>query len=261
MLEIIRKRYPKNLSFDVTSEDILNRMAGNSVADGIYAVFKAVADYRNKSRVGNKNPDYWKYLDLLYELFPKGSYFIFIIRDGRDVALSLKEVPWGGHSIYEAALEWKKMVHTVESFRKTFPDERFLTVRYEDLLRHPADVIEKMGRFLQVNDLKKTVDDFVNFSASNNKINNFNKWKKEMSKNEIEIFEALAGNELIQYGYERQFSCPKVSNLKIFQFELERIIRLIRLNIYHFDRKLPQDIKKFKSSYFKSLFRPGGEEK
>jgi hypothetical protein len=48
---------------------------------------------------GDKTPWYLLRLDCLVELFPDAQ-FIFIYRDGRDVALSLLEKDWGPNSIY-----------------------------------------------------------------------------------------------------------------------------------------------------------------
>ncbi len=257
MLEIIRKRYPEDVSFDVTPEDILDRMPGNSAADGIFAVFKAVADYRKKTRVGNKNPGYWKYLPLLGELFPENSYFIFILRDGRDVALSLKNVPWGGQSVYEAALEWRRMLDSVEEFRETCPDDRFLIIRYEDLLTDPAQEIRRIGKFLQAHDLSRIVREIEEDMAENAKRNNFNKWKTDLPEKEIEFFEALAGDKLKKYNYETIYTNPRISMVVKLSFLSQSFFRLVKLNIYNFNRKLPQDKKKWKASKLKAIFRPG----
>ncbi len=261
MLEIIRKRYPLEKQFDVTPEDILGRMTGDSFSDGIFAVFKAVADYKGKSVVGNKNPEYWKYLHFLLETFPENSYFLFILRDGRDVALSLRGVPWGGHSSYEAANEWRTMIKAVERFKKNIPKERFLTVRYEDFLQQPAKEIGRIGSFLNVINLSKIITEFQKSFAKNVKKNNFNKWKTQMSKKDIETFEALAWKELEQSHYEKVHSNPHISIVETQILKFRRLKRLIKLNLYNIGRKLPQDKKKWQKSKFKAFFRPGAKEK
>ncbi len=263
MLEIIRKRYPQELQFDVSPNEILKRMKGDSPSDGIFAVFESVADYRNKKRVGNKNPEFWKYLPLLLDLFPETSYFLFIVRDGRDVAISLRNVSWGGQSIYEAAVEWRNMIHKVDQFKNNIAKDRLLTIKYENILQKPAEAMEQIGRFLgednQELEIKK--EKFQLSMIENEKRVNFNKWKMQLTRKEVEIFEAIAGQELEQYGYETLQSRPTISTFEEVLFKFMQMIRLIRLNLYMFGRKLPQDSKNWRPSMFKRIFRPGAKEK
>ena len=261
MLEIIRKRYPADKSFDVSPDDILDRMPGDSIADGIYAVFKAVADYRGRTRVGNKNPAYWQHLNKLYELFPDNSRFLFINRDGRDVALSLKDVPWGGQSVYESALEWRKMVRAVEDFRKVCPEDRLLTVRYEDLLSSPHDAMMKICDFMQVDNGGDIAKGFEQETVQNQKKNNFDKWKNAMSEREIQVFEAICGQELRNCNYERRFEDASLGFYQSSKYKLKRYHRLIKLNLYQMGRKLPQDTLQGQPTKIKALFQPGGKKK
>ena len=261
MLEIIRKRYPDDLTFDVTPEHILERMPGDTAADGIFAVFKAVADFRNKSRVGNKNPGYWKHLPLLLELFPENSRFLFILRDGRDVALSLQNVPWGGQSVYESAIEWRRMIEAVEAFKEKVPEDRFLLVRYEDLLTDPAKEIRNIGQLLQEEDVSNIISGIEQDMAANDKRSNFDKWKTELSAQDVEYFEALAGDALANYGYETVNINPRMSSAIKLKFIGQRFFRLFKLNIFDFNRKLPQDKAKWQTSRIKAFFQPGANKK
>lgn len=261
MLEIIRKRYPVEKSFDVTTDDILNRMTGNSIGNALFAVFKSVADYRNKSIVGNKYPGYWRYLPLLLENFPENSYFLFISRDGRDVALSLRNVSWGGQSVYEAAVDWRNMVRSVEEFKKIISPDRFLVLRYEDLLKRPGKEFRRIGGFLKVDNLSKLIEKFEEDACRNEKKNNFDKWKANMTAKDIEIFEAVAGKELSLYGYETIYKSPNLSKIREQFLKIQRLKRLIKLNLYNIGRKLPQDKKKWQQSKIRALFRPGAKEK
>lgn len=261
MLEIIRKRYPVEKSFDVTTDDILNRMTGNSIGDALFAIFKSVADYRNKSIVGNKYPGYWRYLPLLLDIFPENSYFLFISRDGRDVALSLRNVPWGGQSVYEAAVDWRKMIRSVEEFKEMIPPDRLLVLRYEDLLIRPGKEFRRIGDFLKVDNLSKLIKGFEKEACRNQKKSNFDKWKVNMSAKDIEIFEAVAGNELSLYCYETVHKSANLSKIREQFLKIQRLKRLIKLNLYGICRKLPQDKKKWQQSKIRAFFRPGAKEK
>src|SRR5438094_522137 len=68
-----------------------------SFADIIRAVFVANAQQHQKTRWGDKTPRYVEHIPLLASLFPSAR-FLHIIRDGRDVVLSLSSLldvwPW-----------------------------------------------------------------------------------------------------------------------------------------------------------------------
>lgn len=260
MLEIIRKRYPAEESFDVTTQNILSRMHGDSPADGIFAVFQAVADYSNHSNVGNKNPGYWRHLDLLYKLFQKNSKYLCIVRDGRDVALSLKNISWGGHSCYEAALNWKNMIHSIENFKQLIVPDRLLVIRYEDLLQNPGNTIRKIAQFMNSENIEDLVLRYERIASHNSLKSNFYKWRSDMPPRDVRDFEAVAGNELSLYGYECLYTNPEISFFRKLLLDTARFYRLLKLNIFFYGRTLPTDQKKWLtgiSGKIKTIFIPG----
>jgi hypothetical protein len=257
MLQIIRERYPQGERFSVTSEDILERMQGNNVADGIYAVFKAVSDYQQKSRVGNKNPAYWRYLPLLLKLFPNESKFIFVLRDGRDVALSLKNVPWGGHSPYESAVHWRDMVKAVDEFQKTISKERILTIKYENLLCDPTDTLRQIAAFLGEPNVELLIDNFSKSGQDEIARDNYNKWITEMDSDSVRIYEAVAGEQLAKYGYDQRYPSARMTFRERLRYGLLRYLRFIKLNLYAYGARLPQDRNEWQDSKIRRFFQPG----
>ena len=265
MFEIIRSRWSEDSRFDVTPEDILQRMKEPSVGAAIYAAFKSVADYRIKDRVGNKNPNYWRQLPVLHEMFPSNAKYVFVMRDGRDVALSLRYVPWGGKSVYEAARDWARMVQTVGRFRKELPDNRILTVSYERLLQYPGDTIDDFAHFLGVSDQIGLRERYEDAARQNELRNNFDKWRTEMSLEDQEVFEAVAGGVLSECGYERRFPNAKLGATKIFGYELLTFLRRIRVTVYHSFSKLPINTGKWKPAWLSAriveMVQPGASGK
>src|SRR6478672_851702 len=69
-------------------------LRGLGCADAVRAVFAAYAAARGKPRYADKTPHYVSHLPELAARFPEAQ-FVHVVRDGRDVALSLLEVPWG----------------------------------------------------------------------------------------------------------------------------------------------------------------------
>jgi hypothetical protein len=252
MFEIIRKRWPADYGFDVTPEDILIRMEEKTVASAIFAAFEAVADYRGQDRVGNKNPGYTLQLSLLHKLFPDNARYLFILRDGRDVALSLKPVAWGGHSTYEAAKIWRDEVNRVIRFKKQIDPERFLTIRYEDLLGQPGESISRIGKFLGQENIRELSTAYQKEAEANPYRNNFDKWREAMPLDEQKIFEAVAGPALAECGYETRFPESRLTGIQTLKFEIQRYIRLVRINLYHIMSDLPQE-EKWRSSKLSNL--------
>ena len=78
-------------------------------ADAVRALFAAYAATRGKPRYADKTPHYVSHLPRLAARFPEAR-FVHVVRDGRDVALSLLEVPWGPDAIEDAALHWRRRV-------------------------------------------------------------------------------------------------------------------------------------------------------
>lgn len=238
MLDIIRNKWPKDRAFNVTESDILQRSSERTVASAIYATFKSVADYKGKRRIATKNPGFWKYLPLLEDLYHDRARYIFIIRDGRDVSLSLKNFRWGEKSTYEAAKNWKKMAMMTEAFKTSIDESRFLEVRYEDLLQSPGESIEMIAKFLSEQDIDRIRNEYEFYTKNNLKSNNFNKWKEQMPADEIYTFESIAGDILSKYDYERWYDAPKISLLSKFQCEASRMNRLIKVNSRYLYEKI-----------------------
>ena len=67
-------------------------------ADLVRAIFEEYAKGKGKSRWGDKTPTYVLDLDLLCRLFPN-CRVIHLVRDGRDVAVSLLATEWGSNNL------------------------------------------------------------------------------------------------------------------------------------------------------------------
>ena len=79
-----------------------------------------------------------------------------IIRDGRDIALSLKKMggfaplPWDRsetRSLLATAMYWEWMVRKGREYGKAFPDD-YIEVHYEELVTNPGETLASLGRFL-----------------------------------------------------------------------------------------------------------------
>ncbi len=120
------------------------------------ALYAAYARAHGKRLAGEKTPDYVRYLPQLHALFPTAR-FIHIIRDGRDVALSVRDWTQGGKGpsrramwdeepVAVCALWWRRFVST--GFRDGAPlgCSAYREVLYERLVEAPEATLTRAGR-------------------------------------------------------------------------------------------------------------------
>jgi hypothetical protein len=177
--------------------------------------FAAYARQEGKSRWGDKTPAYLHYLDELSAIWPD-SRFVVLVRDGRDVALSVTRLPFGPNNVWAAARAWSRAVRIGKDAHERFPG-RVHSLRYEDLAERPEQEMRGVCEFLGLafdsamlaierTDAAKIVEDqsgwFTSIWAGIN-TGSVGRWRKEMSPADRRIFESAAGAELEALGYER----------------------------------------------------------
>ncbi|MGV7213451.1 sulfotransferase family protein [Bradyrhizobium sp. UFLA05-112] len=153
-------------------------------------------------------------IDVFAQLWPD-AHFVHIVRDGRDLAAShVKTVPdWGYQTIPEAARGWLELVsrpHLVA------PPERYLEVRYEDLMTCPRVCLMQI-----LNHLHLPWDEAVLRHAEHEHApferpygnpavkpagkplhaSRLGRYTQDLTRAEIEEFERIAGGELTRLGY------------------------------------------------------------
>jgi hypothetical protein len=164
-----------------------------------------------KIRWAEKTPDHIKHVNLIRAYFPK-SPIIRIIRDPRDVALSLLNVPWGAKNYYEAIDYCKSLLYQSRDFFDN--DKLSYTLRYEDLVEQPEVELKKLCDFID----EKFEDSMLDTSTSGKQVNSQNVlWKKKVQepvdknraynwKNHLDrksniYTEAILGDILKQFDY------------------------------------------------------------
>ncbi len=231
MLEIIRDKWPDDISFDVTPAMISEQVAEASYAGVVHAVFKCVAIGQNCDVVGNKYPAYWRHLDLLDELFGDDARYVAIIRDGRDVAMSTMRTPWGESNAHACAMSWRACLQAINAFRATPRARQLLVLRYEDLLTTPRDVVNLLAEHLELPLPESTRDKAVADAEESLSKHPVAKWKREMADDDCRVFEAVAGDELSAFHYERRFPHAHVSGLESLRFTTAELVSKIRRNV------------------------------
>jgi len=180
----------------------------------IEAVFTAYARHHDRRRWGDKTPGYSLELRLLGRLFPSAR-FINIVRDGRDVALSFIEM--GATSrLVDVATAWATRVRKARADGIALGRDRYVEVRYEDLIEDPTRIVEQVCSHVDLDfrpemlEYYKGIDRLVPHGERHIHRNlgrpptkGLRDWRTQMDKADVRLFEAVAGNELTDFGYER----------------------------------------------------------
>jgi len=75
-------------------------------------------------------------------------FYIHLVRDGRDVALSFKKAIVGEKHIFHLARKWKADQDCSWKYIEEFGNERVIQIRYEDLLTTPEKEIGKICKLI-----------------------------------------------------------------------------------------------------------------
>jgi hypothetical protein len=129
--------------------DALGRVEPFTVADGLRAFYRRYAAARGKERWGDKSPLHALHLPVIAAAFPEAR-FVHLIRDGRDVAVSLRPLWFApGQDMTSLANEWARSVLAARAAGAEL-GPRYLEVRYEDLVRDPRGELSRVTDLLEL---------------------------------------------------------------------------------------------------------------
>lgn len=98
--------------------------------------------------LGDKNPLYSLFVPELLRLFPKAR-FLHLVRDYRDNILSFRNVPFDLSSAGALAYRWRRYNQAILD-ALAGDEDRIFTVRFEDLVRQPSELMARIYGFLGV---------------------------------------------------------------------------------------------------------------
>ena len=102
-------------------------------------------------------------------------FYIFIYRDGRDVALSFTKAIVGSKHIYYLAKKWAEEQELSLKVKERVGMERFISIRYEDLINKPEDVMRSICHAVGVPYSEK-VSEYFNSNESINTASSGRMW-------------------------------------------------------------------------------------
>jgi hypothetical protein len=139
--ESLLERYDLDRS---RAADLL-RPADPSVATVLALLGEAAASATGKRRWVEKSPVHLQYVREIRRHFPRAP-IVRIVRDPRDVALSLAAVPWGPDDMTAGLLYWRRFHERSRNFFASDPAS--FTVRYEELVERPEAILRELCGFL-----------------------------------------------------------------------------------------------------------------
>ena len=208
-------------------------------AELVRRLFRLYADGEGKPRYGSKTPQHVLSISELAALFPE-SRFVHIVRDGRDVALSFLDVHFGPSDLLFAARLWKRRVRQGRIAGRALGGERYLEVRYEELVAFPERELRRLCGFacLEFDDamlryherdqstIAGVAGHYFHRNAARPPTKGLRDWRSQMSHSDVLLFESVAGTTLEEFGYER--SNQPVSRMDRVRVDVRRAIALTR---------------------------------
>jgi hypothetical protein len=157
-----------------------------------------------------------KYVDEIERYFVSPKY-IYLYRDGRDVALSFRKAVVGEKHAYHIAKGWAQVQETALALKDRIDPSRLMSVSYEQLTTEPEKTARNLCAFLGVeytdsmlefhnsDEAKRTAKSSALWGQLTQPVmqNNTRKFLRESSEDDIRIFESVAGHVLDRLGYER----------------------------------------------------------
>lgn len=143
--------FPTWPDFELSSEELkeaVDALPRFSVPDGVRAFFFAYARRAGKPRWGDKTPPYTSSMREIGRMLPEAR-FIHIIRDGRDVAVSLRPL-WFAPSrdVRALATHWHDRIVEARTIARDL--NHYLEVRYEELVASPETSLRTICAFLEI---------------------------------------------------------------------------------------------------------------
>ncbi len=185
-----------------TIESIFNK--ARDLRHFINLFFSNWAAAQGKNRWAEKTPNNIYCIGEILELLPDAK-FIHVIRDGRDVVLSLHE--GRDFAIPPAVFRWLSAVEAGIRFRG---NPRYYEVRYEDLILNTEETLKKLMIFLEedfdpemLNYTDKGKNNPLQYGTTPIYSSKIGKWKKEdIDPAILKTFDLTMSEMLKKIGYE-----------------------------------------------------------
>ncbi len=207
---------PRGGDLGLERGEVLARFSsGAATYPRLFEVVMAIyAENHGKVRAAEKTPFHLYKVPLILEWFPEARV-VGLVRDGRDTVLSILNAPWTAHrSMRRQSDKWNHAAREALRLRKRYP-EKFLLIRYEDLVAEPEKTMREVDGFLglafeagQLESGEKRTDVVPerelkwkgNVTAAPDK-SRVGAWVKKVTAEERLVMNTMMGKYLRHFGY------------------------------------------------------------
>lgn len=217
--EIIAKSYKgvqSGILYGKQDHELWARYLDTRARDMIQEYYAQIAAKEKRTSLvywGEKHPHLFQCLDWLQKHFSEALY-IYIVRDPRDAACSIAEMNKVTHR--SSLMNIRIFVRQYEKFVSLCPEDRVLSIQYEDLVSDYTGVTRRILDRLGLA-ISPEVDQFIEkykdvdshnvksfrLIKRNFKEGSVGRWKKEMNEEDVAFAEQELNAYLQKYGYER----------------------------------------------------------
>ncbi len=178
-------------------------------------VMEEIARGQGVERWADCTPEHLAYLPRIKETIPD-ALIVHIIRDGRDVALSLekqgwvKPFPWDRkRPLLAGAAYWDWIVRKGRKDGRSLGKD-YCEVRFEELIGNPREVLGQLSGFIeqdldydriQQNGIGSVSEPNSSFAASGGGFHPVGRWRESISAPEVATLEGMIGDTLEDLGY------------------------------------------------------------
>jgi hypothetical protein len=213
-------------------------------------VFGIVTEQQGKPRWADKTPRHVEDMPTIAGVFPDAK-FIHVIRDGRDVALSFFDRPFGPRDVWDAARFWDRTVRAGQNGAESLDPGNYREVRYEALIDSPEVVTKELCDFVGLEPVDGMLRYYERASgrlSEKERANHPNiarpptkglrNWRVDMSERDVQAFEAVAGPLLLELGYPLgSFPPSRRTRARAFVEMRRRDVRAGKIRMVHAIRR------------------------
>jgi hypothetical protein len=201
----------------ISLEDVLGRAGARTLTGVAAALYDLYAEREGRTGWVCKENNLFDYAFQIRAELPHAR-FVYLVRDGRDYAVSVKKVPTHDQHVFFIAREWAdEQLRCLRVHQELAPVGASLLLRYEDLIGDPERELRRVTDFLglsfepallahheaedSLREAGKT--DYWTNLAKPVLSENRGKFRRELLRREVAVFEHVAGSVLELFGYPR----------------------------------------------------------
>lgn len=192
-------------------------------------IYTKEAETTGKKKVFIKENRIFFYFDFIRQFSADGK-FIHLVRDPRDMALSWKKSPNHPGGIMEGCQRWNKdQENYLKLSQELKQDDRYLLIRYEDLITDTDGILNHICEFLDIpfevqmgayftnpNTIEnsKRISNWENLSKPILS-RNYNKYTGELATEEIKYIESICVSNMQKLGYKTDLTDHKLDTTEL----------------------------------------------